>query len=58
MREAGLVVADALEQVRVAVAPGVRTIELDEIAEAVIRGAEQPRHSWATTGTRHQSVFR
>ena len=39
MREAGLVVADALEQVRVAVAPGVRTIELDEIAEAVIRGA-------------------
>lgn len=39
MREAGLVVAQALEQVRAAVAPGVRTIDLDEIAEACIRDA-------------------
>ncbi len=39
MREAGLVVAATLEQVRRAVAPGVRTIELDELAEAGIRDA-------------------
>ncbi len=39
MREAGLVVAAALEQVRRAAAPGVSTIELDAIAEACIRDA-------------------
>ncbi len=39
MREAGLVVAEALAQVRRAVAPGVTTLELDAIAESCIRGA-------------------
>jgi len=37
MRAAGLVVADALRQMRDAVAPGVSTGELDELAEGVIR---------------------
>lgn len=39
MRRAGLVVADALEAVRGALAPGVTTAELDRVAEAVVRGA-------------------
>lgn len=39
MREAGLVVAGALEAVREAVSPGVTTGELDAIAEACIRDA-------------------
>ena len=39
MRKAGLVVADALDAVREAVAPGVSTLELDGIAEQVIRAA-------------------
>ena len=39
MRDAGLVVAAALEQVRQAAAPGVTTLELDAIAEACIRDA-------------------
>ncbi|WP_299037123.1 type I methionyl aminopeptidase [uncultured Pseudokineococcus sp.] len=39
MRRAGLVVADALEAVRDAVAPGVTTGQLDAVAERVIRGA-------------------
>ena len=39
MREAGLVVAHTLRTVAGAVQPGVTTAELDEIAEAEIRGA-------------------
>lgn len=39
MREAGLVVADALEQMRVAVAPGVSTDDLDAIAARVLHEA-------------------
>ncbi|HQR80630.1 MAG TPA: type I methionyl aminopeptidase [Actinomycetota bacterium] len=39
MREAGLVVADALEAVAAAVAPGVTGRQLDAIAEDVIRSA-------------------
>lgn len=39
MRKAGLVVAETLERVRQAAAPGVTTIELDVIAEASIRDA-------------------
>ena len=39
MRRAGLVVADALEAVRGALAPGVTTAELDAVAEDVIRSA-------------------
>ncbi|MGV1005206.1 MAG: type I methionyl aminopeptidase [Candidatus Nanopelagicales bacterium] len=39
MRVAGLVVADALEAVRVAVAPGVTTAELNEVAADVIAAA-------------------
>ena len=39
MRKAGLVVADALDAVRTAVAPGVSTLELDGLAEQVIRTA-------------------
>ncbi|MBE1485139.1 type I methionyl aminopeptidase [Plantactinospora soyae] len=39
MRAAGLVVAAALDRMRAAVAPGVSTGDLDEIAESVIRGA-------------------
>lgn len=39
MRTAGLVVAAALDAVRAAVAPGVTTADLDEIAEQVIRDA-------------------
>ena len=39
MRAAGLVVADALDAVRVALRPGVSTGELDAIAEDVIRSA-------------------
>jgi methionyl aminopeptidase len=38
MREAGLVVARALERVQAAVAPGVTTAELDAVAEQSIRG--------------------
>ncbi len=37
MRAAGLVVADALERMRAAVAPGVSTADLDAIAEETIR---------------------
>lgn len=37
MRAAGLVVAEALEQMRAAVAPGVSTLELDAIARDVLR---------------------
>ena len=39
MRAAGLVVAHALESMRVAVAPGVSTADLDEIARSVLRSA-------------------
>jgi methionyl aminopeptidase len=39
MRRAGLVVADALERMRAAVAPGVSTAQLDRIAEETIRAA-------------------
>jgi methionyl aminopeptidase len=39
MRAAGLVVADALDAVAAAVAPGVSTLELDGIADHVIRSA-------------------
>src|SRR3954451_5834629 len=39
MRRAGLVVADALDAVRAALRPGVTTLELDGIAEHVIRSA-------------------
>ena len=39
MRRAGLVVADALDAVRAALAPGVTTAELNVIAEDVIRSA-------------------
>jgi methionyl aminopeptidase len=37
MRRAGLVVADALDAVREAARPGVSGLELDEVAESVIR---------------------
>jgi methionyl aminopeptidase len=39
MRTAGLLVADTLAKLRAAVAPGVSTAELDELAEANIRAA-------------------
>ena len=39
MRRAGLVVADALDAVRAALRPGLRTTDLDAIAEQVIRQA-------------------
>jgi methionyl aminopeptidase len=39
MRTAGLLVADTLAKLRAAVAPGVSTKELDELAEANIRAA-------------------
>ena len=39
MREAGLVVAQALSEMRDAVAPGVSTLELDGIARDVLRAA-------------------
>ncbi|GIG38999.1 type I methionyl aminopeptidase [Cellulomonas phragmiteti] len=39
MRRAGLVVADALDAVRAALAPGVTTAELDAVAEHVITAA-------------------
>ncbi len=39
MREAGLVVGRTLEALRAATVPGVTTKELDELAEATIRGA-------------------
>ena len=39
MREAGLVVARALSEMRAAVAPGVSTLELDGIARDVLRAA-------------------
>jgi methionyl aminopeptidase len=39
MRAAGLVVSDALAAMRDAVAPGVSTAKLDQIADEVIRGA-------------------
>ncbi len=37
MREAGLIVAEALQAMREAVRPGISTLELDKIAETVIR---------------------
>ncbi|MEO9139221.1 MAG: M24 family metallopeptidase, partial [Jatrophihabitans sp.] len=39
MREAGLVVAHALEEMRVAAAPGVSTADLDDIARGVLAKA-------------------
>src|SRR4051812_13148749 len=39
MRRAGLVLADVLDAVRAALRPGVTTLELDGIAEHVIRSA-------------------
>ena len=39
MRKAGLVVADALERMRAAVAPGVSTLDLDAVAREVLRAA-------------------
>lgn len=39
MRSAGLIVCDALDAMRAAVAPGISTGELDSIAEKVIRDA-------------------
>ncbi|GAA4201176.1 type I methionyl aminopeptidase [Actinocatenispora rupis] len=39
MREAGLLVADTLAKLRAAVAPGVSTKDLDELAESNIRAA-------------------
>jgi methionyl aminopeptidase len=39
MRRAGLVVAQALESMRAAVAPGVSTADLDDIARSVLRQA-------------------
>jgi methionyl aminopeptidase len=39
MRQAGLVVADALDAVRAALQPGVTTAQLDALAETVIRDA-------------------
>jgi methionyl aminopeptidase len=39
MRRAGLVVADALDAVRAALAPGVTTAQLDAVAERTIRAA-------------------
>ncbi|QHC25996.1 type I methionyl aminopeptidase [Streptomyces sp. GS7] len=44
MRVAGRVVADALSAVRAAAAPGVRLLDLDEVARAVLReaGATSP----------------
>jgi methionyl aminopeptidase len=39
MRRAGLVVADALQQMRAAVAPGVSTLDLDAVAREVLRAA-------------------
>ncbi|KUL35092.1 methionine aminopeptidase [Streptomyces sp. NRRL F-4489] len=55
MRVAGRVVADALAAVRAAAAPGVRLLDLDEVARAVLReaGATSPflgyRPSFAPT---------
>ncbi|GES31475.1 type I methionyl aminopeptidase [Streptomyces angustmyceticus] len=55
MRVAGRVVADALAAARAAAAPGVRLLELDEVARTVLReaGAESPflgyRPSFAPT---------
>ncbi|AOP50332.1 type I methionyl aminopeptidase [Streptomyces lydicus] len=55
MRESGRVVADALAAVRAAAAPGMRLLELDEVARAVLRdaGADSPflgyRPSFAPT---------
>ncbi|UNO43905.1 type I methionyl aminopeptidase [Streptomyces sp. MST-110588] len=55
MRVAGRVVADALEAVRGAAAPGMRLVELDEVARTVLReaGATSPflgyRPSFAPT---------
>ena len=39
MREAGLVVANALAALRDAVRPGISTAELDEVSRGVIYGA-------------------
>ena len=39
MARAGSLVADVLDAVGAAVRPGVSTLELDAIAEAIIRGA-------------------
>ena len=46
MREAGLVVARALEAVKNEVRSGIRTIDLDRIAEQVIRDSNATPGGW------------
>jgi len=50
MREAGRLVGEVLTELTAAVAPGVSTAELDEIAERRIRRPERRRRSRGITG--------
>lgn len=56
MAAAGAIVGAALVAVREAAKPGVSTLELDEVAESVIRDAGACRRSRATTGSADRSV--
>ncbi|MEY3028868.1 MAG: type methionyl aminopeptidase [Actinomycetota bacterium] len=53
MRAAGLLTASALQAVRAALRPGVSTLELDEIAEAVIRSGGGVPNFQLVRGYRH-----
>jgi len=53
MREAGLITAAALKAVREAIAPGVTTLELDEIAESTIVAMGASSNFKLVAGYRH-----
>lgn len=53
MREAGLITAAALKAVRAAIAPGVTTLELDEIAESTIVSMGARSNFKLVAGYRH-----
>jgi len=53
MREAGLITAAALKAVRAAIAPGVTTLELDEIAESTIVAMGASSNFKLVAGYRH-----
>ncbi len=60
MRLAGLIVADALDAVRAALAPGLTTADLDRIANELIvgRGATPSFLNYGTRPTRRRSASR
>ena len=56
MEKAGRIVGLALQEVRAAAAPGKSTLDLDKVAEAVIRDHGATPTFWGTRGFRARSV--